>query len=81
MTFEGATGRLDFVGAELDHGTIIVEGDVGVGAGRDMSGGRLDIRGDAGALLASGISGGDVFVKGSAGNQVGGLSAPATSSA
>jgi formylmethanofuran dehydrogenase subunit C len=74
VKFEGATGRLDFVGAELDHGTIIVEGDVGAGAGRNMRGGRLDIRGDAGALLASGISGGEVFVKGSAGNQAGGLS-------
>ena len=73
VTIEGATDRLDFVGAELDHGTMIVEGDVGVSAGRNMRGGRLDIRGDAGALLASGISGGEVFVKGSAGSQVGGL--------
>src|SRR4029079_3043892 len=31
VKFEGATGRLDFVGAELDHGTIILEGDVGAG--------------------------------------------------
>jgi formylmethanofuran dehydrogenase subunit C len=74
VKIQGATGRLDFVGAELDHGTIIVEGDVGVGAGRNMRGGRLDIRGDAGTLLGSGISGGEIFVKGSAGSQVGGLS-------
>jgi len=73
VKIEGASDRLDFVGADLDHGTLIVEGDVGVGAGRNMRGGRLDIRGDAGALLASGISGGEVFVKGSAGSQVGGL--------
>lgn len=73
LKIEGATGKLDFIGAELDHGSIIVEGDVGVGAGRSMRGGRLDIRGDAGALLGSGISGGEIFVKGSAGSQVGGL--------
>ncbi len=73
VRIESGSTRLDFVGAELDHGTIIVDGDVGVGAGRNMRGGRLEIRGDAGALLASGISGGEVFVKGSAAGQVGGL--------
>ena len=74
VRIESGSTRLDFVGAELDHGTVIVDGDVGVGAGRNMRGGRLEIRGDAGALLASGISGGEVFVKGSAAGQVGGLS-------
>ena len=73
LKIEGATDKLDFIGAHLDHGTIIVDGDVGVGAGRGMRGGRIDIRGDAGALLGSAISGGEIFVKGSAGAQVGGL--------
>jgi formylmethanofuran dehydrogenase subunit C len=74
VRIESGSARLDFVGAELDHGAIIVDGDVGVGAGRNMRGGRLDIRGDTGALLGSGISGGEIFVKGSAGAQAGGLS-------
>jgi formylmethanofuran dehydrogenase subunit C len=74
VKIEGGSAKLDFVGAELDHGTLIVEGDVGVGAGRKMRGGRLEIRGDAGALLASGMSGGTILVKGSAGGHVGGLS-------
>lgn len=73
VKIEGSTNKLDFIGAELDHGSIVVEGDVGVGAGRGMRGGRLDIRGDAGALLGSGISGGEILLKGSAGSQVGGL--------
>lgn len=75
VKIEGATDKLDFVGAGLDHGTIIVEGDVGVSAGRNMRGGRLEIRGDAGSLLGSGIGGGEIYVKGSAGSQVGGLTA------
>jgi formylmethanofuran dehydrogenase subunit C len=75
VRIESGSARLDFVGAELDHGTLIVEGDVGVSAGRNMRGGRLEIKGDAGNLLGSGISGGEIFVKGSAGGQVGGLSA------
>jgi formylmethanofuran dehydrogenase subunit C len=75
VKIESGSARLDFVGNELDHGTMIVEGDVGVGAGRNMRGGRLEIKGDAGTLLGSGISGGEILVKGSAGSQVGGLSA------
>ena len=73
VKIESGSARLDFVGAELEHGTLVIEGDVGVGAGRNMRGGRLEIRGDAGALLGSGISGGQIFVKGSAAGQVGGL--------
>jgi len=75
VKIEGATDKLDFIGTGLDHGTIIVEGDVGVGAGRSMRGGRLDIRGDAGNLLGSGMSGGEIMLKGSAGAQAGGLTA------
>ncbi len=73
IIIEGSTNKLDFVGTDLEHGSVIVEGDVGVGAGRNMRSGRLDIRGDAGALLGSGIGGGEIYVKGSAGSQVGGL--------
>ncbi|MDP1909254.1 MAG: formylmethanofuran dehydrogenase subunit C, partial [Hyphomicrobium sp.] len=74
VRIESGSARLDHVGADLDHGTIIVDGDVGVAAGRNMRGGRLEIKGDAGALLGSGISGGQIIVKGSAAGQVGGLS-------
>jgi len=73
VKIEASSSKLDFIGTDLDHGTIIVDGDAGVGAGRRMTGGRLEIRGDAGALLGSGISGGEILVKGSAGSQVGGL--------
>lgn len=64
--------RLDFVGAGLAAGEIVVEGPVGVLAGSGMSGGRLVIRGDAGDGLAAGLSGGRVEVTGSAGDHVGG---------
>jgi formylmethanofuran dehydrogenase subunit C len=72
VTISGGSSRLDFIGAELDKGTVIVEGDAGICAGRSMRGGRLEIRGDAGPWLASALSGGEVFVKGSAGSNVGG---------
>ena len=72
VTFENGSAQIDFVGARLDEGTVVVSGDVGDYAGREMSGGRLDIRGDARAFLASGMKGGLVTVKGSAGAQAGG---------
>jgi len=72
VTIAGGSSRLDFIAAELDQGTVIVEGDAGMCAGRKMRGGRLEIRGDAGAWLASGVSGGLVLVKGSAGENIGG---------
>ena len=71
VTISGSTNRLDSIGTGLDGGTIIVEGDVGVCAGRSMKKGTLEIRGDAGAFLASNLSGGVITVKGSAGSNVG----------
>ncbi|MEP9354514.1 formylmethanofuran dehydrogenase subunit C [Xanthobacter sp. KR7-65] len=64
--------RLDFVGAGLAEGEIIVEGPAGVCAGAGMSGGRLVIAGDAGDSLAAGMSGGRIEVAGRAGDGVGG---------
>jgi formylmethanofuran dehydrogenase subunit C len=73
VVFEGGSSRLDFIGSDLAEGTVIVDGDAGICAGRSMSGGKIEIRGDAGAWLASGLSGGLVCVKGSAGGYIGGM--------
>jgi formylmethanofuran dehydrogenase subunit C len=72
VTIDGGSARLDFVGAGLDGGTLIVEGETGAYAGTGMSGGRLDIRGNAGAWLATGMKDGLITVKGSVGDFVGG---------
>lgn len=71
VTIQGGSEHLDFVGAGLDRGTLIVDGDAGAYAGRKMTGGELHIRGRAGAWLGSGFSGGLLAVKGSAGDHVG----------
>ena len=74
VRIEGGSARLDFVGAGLDHGTIIVDGDVGVCRRPQHERRPARDQGDAGALLGSGMSGGLIIVKGSAAGQVGGLS-------
>ena len=73
VAIQGGSEHLDFVGAGLDRGTLILDGDAGAYAGRKMTGGELHIRGRAGALLGSGLSGGLIAVKGSAGDYVGSM--------
>lgn len=63
--------RMDFVGAGLRDGQIIVRGDAGDYAGRAMLGGSLTIQGNAGDFAGSGLSGGSLTVHGSAGDRVG----------
>ncbi|MCC0008196.1 MAG: formylmethanofuran dehydrogenase subunit C [Hyphomicrobiaceae bacterium] len=73
LRIEGSSDRLDFVGAKLTHGVIIVDGDVGAYAAADMKGGRLEIGGSAGPGLGAAMKGGVVLVKGNAGELVGGV--------
>ncbi len=75
VVIQGGSSRLDYVGADLADGTVIVEGEVGICAGSSMRGGKLEIRGDAGPWLATGLSGGMVTVQGSSGGLIGGLRA------
>ncbi|MFG1478294.1 formylmethanofuran dehydrogenase subunit C [Xanthobacter sp. V4C-4] len=63
--------RLDFVGADLAAGEILVEGPVGAFAGARMAGGRLVVRGEAGDGLAAGLAGGRIEVSGTAGARIG----------
>ena len=68
----GACDRLDRVGCGMTGGAIVVEGDVGVQAGRLMVGGRLTIIGGAGPWAASGMRGGVLEIAGAAGDLLGG---------
>jgi formylmethanofuran dehydrogenase subunit C len=72
VVFEGGSERFDRVGTALAAGAIVVEGGVGVEAGRLMSGGRLTIRGDAGPFAGSRMSGGILEITGSAGERLAG---------
>ena len=63
--------RLDFLGAGLHAGRIIVEGNAGDYAGRGMTDGILTIRGNVGDLAGSGLRGGTLMIHGNAGRQVG----------
>ena len=64
ILIEGGAERFDRVGIGMASGSIRVEGEVGVEAGRLMSGGRLTIRGDAGPFAGSGMKGGTLGHRG-----------------
>jgi formylmethanofuran dehydrogenase subunit C len=72
ILIEGGAQRFDRVGLGMASGSIRVEGDVGVEAGRLMSGGQLTIRGDAGPFAGSGMKGGTLHIDGDAGERLGG---------
>ena len=72
IRIEQACDRLDQIGCGMTEGEIVVEGDVGIQAGRTMTGGRLTISGDAGPWAASGLRGGTVEIAGHAGDHLGG---------
>ena len=72
IVIEGGSARLDRVGAGMTSGSIRVEGEVGVEAGRLMSGGQLTIRGDAGPFAGSRMKGGTLDIEGYAGERLGG---------
>lgn len=67
VVIEGGSTLLDHVGAGLDGGSLVLEGDAGDLAGRAMTGGRLELRGSAGRLAASGMRGGTLEIAGDAG--------------
>lgn len=64
--------RMDFLGAGLASGEMMVSGPVGAFAGAQMSGGRLTIEGDAGEGVGSGMSGGRIEVRGQTGARLAG---------
>jgi len=72
LVFEGGSERFDRVGLAMTSGTIRVEGEVGVQAGRLMRGGRLEIAGNAGPWAASRMHDGSIEIGGAAGDRVGG---------
>jgi formylmethanofuran dehydrogenase subunit C len=72
IRFEGGSERFDEVGHGLAEGEIVVNGDVGLRAGRLMTGGRLVIAGHAGPWAASGLKSGTIEIGGSAAERLGG---------
>ena len=72
IRIQGGCDRLDYIGQEMNSGELIVEGNVGIQAGRLLSGGRLTVLGNTGPWAASGMKAGVFEIRGTAGDRLGG---------
>jgi formylmethanofuran dehydrogenase subunit C len=72
IIIEGGSDRFDCIGQEMKSGTLHIDGDVGINAGRLLSGGHLTVAGSTGHYAGSGMSGGKVEILGNAGDFLGG---------
>ncbi len=68
----GDCARVQWLGAGMQGGTLLVEGDVGAHAGAGMAGGELRVQGDAGDFTGAELQGGLLEVRGHAGDYAGG---------
>lgn len=72
--------KLDRLGAGMESGTLIIEGDAGDELGASMSGGLIVVKGNVGDRTGGpdfgasrGMTGGEIMIAGNAGNHVGHL--------
>jgi formylmethanofuran dehydrogenase subunit C len=72
VAIEGGSPRFDWVGAGMQSGELVLNGEAGLYAGRQMTGGRLHIGGRVGGWAASGLRGGHLEISGDAGPFLGG---------
>jgi formylmethanofuran dehydrogenase subunit C len=72
LWLDGDLSGVDWIGAGLDAGTIVVNGPVGQHLGAQMAGGAIQVRGDAGDYAGSEMRGGLLHVRGNAGDLAGG---------
>jgi formylmethanofuran dehydrogenase subunit C len=67
-----STDKLDFIGKELDGGSISVQGDAGAYLGMQMKSGNINLSGDAGLYAACEMKNGLLQIDGNAGDFLGG---------
>lgn len=60
--------ELNWLGMRLPRGTLILNGDLGIGAAYLMLGGEFTVKGNAGMRAGEGISGGNFLVIGNVGS-------------
>ncbi len=71
LRFLGELSGVHWLGAGLDEGEVIIEGNAGRHVGSEMTGGRIEVQGDTSDWLGGEMHGGEIFVRGNAGHLVG----------
>lgn len=73
LQFVDTDDRCDRIGAKLDGGEIVVDGDAGALLGAQIRNGKISVEGGAGVLLGASMTGGEISVRGDVGDQAGGV--------
>lgn len=71
IEFAGNLAGVHWIGAHLDEGMILVDGDAGRHVGSEMTGGEIHVTGNAGDWLGGEMHGGLIHVRANAGDHVG----------
>jgi formylmethanofuran dehydrogenase subunit C len=73
--FKNATGKLDYLGANMASGNITIEGDTGAYLGHGLTNGEIHCIGNTSDFAACNMSGGLLKIDGNTGDFLGGASA------
>ncbi|MCK5120345.1 MAG: formylmethanofuran dehydrogenase subunit C [Methylococcales bacterium] len=68
IVIEGSFFKLDFIGKQLDGGSITVHGDVGAYLGQEMKSGKIKVNGNTGIYAACEMKEGFLEINGNAGD-------------
>ncbi len=68
IVIEGSFAKLDFIGKQLEGGSITVHGDVGAYLGLEMKSGSIKVNGDTGIYAACELKNGFLQINGNAGD-------------
>ncbi|HSF71881.1 MAG TPA: formylmethanofuran dehydrogenase subunit C, partial [Methylotenera sp.] len=71
IVFKNGTAQLDFIGHQMSHGSITIEGDCGDFLGANMRGGHIVCYGDTGDRVGDQMRRGLLLIDGSAGDYCG----------
>lgn len=71
LCFKNANDKLDYIGANMSGGSIIIEGDAGAYLGAGMKNGNIRCIGNAAAFAACGMRGGLLTIEGNTGDFLG----------
>lgn len=71
MIFKNATGKLDYLGANMTSGHITIEGDAGAYLGFGLKSGEIHCQGSTDAFAACGMRGGLLKIDGNTGDFLG----------
>ncbi|MGD8544726.1 MAG: formylmethanofuran dehydrogenase subunit C [Candidatus Bathyarchaeota archaeon] len=71
ILINGDVSRVRRIGANMSHGVINIQGDVGNHLGEEMAGGRIMVKGNVGGWAGSMMIGGEIEIQGNTGDYLG----------